>query len=204
MTILGDSGEYEFLAEAVRLSANIDAPTVEIGVRMGLGSKTMMDAIVEFCPGKTHIGIDPYGNILYEMKETVEPCRLDYTNDMYKQCMADLFGYIIGKPVEFVHFKMTDERFMDLFHHSIDVYDLEEKPVLEYSAVHFDGPHTAKSVLEEVYFFDTRTPSGATFVFDDIGVDDFFYTHSRVHDWLLKNGWECLKTGVKKALYQKK
>ena len=53
----GDSGEYEFLTEAVQLSAHIDAPTVEIGVRAGLGSATIMDAIVEYCPGKTHIGI---------------------------------------------------------------------------------------------------------------------------------------------------
>ena len=204
MSIEGDSGEYEFLTEAVRLSAHIDAPSVEIGVRMGMGSKTMMDAIVEFCPGKTHIGIDPYGSILYEMKETVEPCRLDYTNDMYKQCMADLFRYIIGKPVEFLPFKLSDMQFFGRFRDYVPIYNLEEYLGHKYSCVHFDGPHTADSVLSEVYFFHERTESGATFAFDDIGVEDFFYTHSIVHDWLLENGWGCLKTGVKKALYQKK
>ncbi len=198
--INGDSGEYEFLTEAVRLSAHIDAPTVEIGVRAGLGSKTMMEAIVEFCPGKTHIGIDPYGSILYALKEGVEPCRLDYTNDMYKQCMADLFGYIIGKPVEFVHFKMTDLRY---FVQPIPLYSLDEQMVYTYSCIHFDGPHTASDVLREVKFFHDRTPSGATFVFDDIGVEDFFYTHSIVHDWLLESGWKLVKMGIKKALYAK-
>lgn len=201
--ISGDSGEYEFLTEAVRLSAHIEGPTVEIGVRMGMGSKTIMDAIVEFCPGKTHVGIDPYGSLLYEAKENVEPCRLDYTNDMYKQCMADLFGYIIGKPVEFVHFKMTDIEYFGRFYDHVPDYNIDEGDNIEYSTVHFDGPHTAKSVLNEVKFFHERTPSGATFVFDDIGVEDFFYTHSIVHDWLLSNGWACIKTGIKKALYQK-
>jgi hypothetical protein len=204
MALEGDSGEYEFLTEAVRLSAHIDAPTVEIGVRMGMGSKTMMDAIVEYCPGKTHIGIDPYGSILYEMKENVEPCRLDYTNDMYKQCMVDLFTHIIGKPVEFVHFKMTDIDYFGRFKNYVSLYDIEYWSMVKYSCVHFDGPHTHLSVMNEVRFFNDRTESGATFVFDDIGIDDFFYTHSRVHDWLLNHGWECLKTGVKKALYQKR
>jgi len=204
MAILGDSGEYEFLTEAVRLSAHIDAPTVEIGVRSGLGSATMMDAIVEYCPGKTHIGIDPYGSILYAMKENIEPCRLDYTNDMCKQCMVDLFTHIIGKPVEFVHFKMTDIEYFERFSDDTPIYCTNEYYYKIYSCVHFDGPHTADAALSEVHFFHYRTPSGATFVFDDIGVDDFFYTHSIVHDWLLNHGWECLKTGVKKALYQKK
>ena len=202
--ITGDSGEYEFLTEAVRLSAHIDTPTVEIGVRAGLGSATMMDAIVEYCPGKTHIGIDPYGSILYAMKETTEPCRLDYTNDMYKQCMADLFNHIIGKPVEFVHFKSTDLEYFTLFKNGVMFYILDAICQNSYSCVAFDGPHTSAAVLKEVEFFHDRTPTGATFVFDDIGVEDFFYTHSIVHDWLLDNGWELVKMGVKKALYQKK
>ena len=205
MSILGDSGEYEFLTEAVQLSAHIDAPTVEIGVRAGLGSATIMDAIVEYCPGKTHIGIDPYGSILYAMKETVEPCRLDYTNDMYKQCMIDLYTHILGKPVEFVHFKMTDVHWFEHFYEfGFPIYDIEEKFIREFSCVHFDGPHTASDVLREVKFFNHRTPSGATFVFDDVSETDFFYTHKTVHDWLLNNLWEHIKTGVKKALYQKR
>lgn len=203
MAISGDSGEYDFLTEAVKLSAHIEGATVEIGVRSGLGSKTMMDAIVEHCPGKVHIGIDPYGSILYEMKENVEPCRLDYTNDMYKQCMADLFSYVINKPVEFVHFKMTDQKFFERFQYGVPLYDIEEALVNKYSCVHFDGPHTADAVLNEVEFFNGRTPSGATFVFDDIGEEDFFYTHSLVHQWLLNSGWVEVRKGVKKAIYQK-
>jgi len=201
----GDSGEYEFLTEAVQLSAHIDAPTVEIGVRAGLGSATIMDAIVEYCPGKTHIGIDPYGSLLYAMKETVDPCRLDYTNDMYKQCMADLFNHIIGKPVDFIHFKMTDREWISRFISNLFfTYDLNGKQITGFSMVHFDGPHTAEDVMYEVEAFNAITPSGATFVFDDVSETDFFYTHKTVHDWLLNNGWEHIKTGVKKALYRKR
>lgn len=203
MSIEGDSGEYDFLTEAVRLSSSIAAPTVEIGVRKGLGSKTIMDAIVEYCPGKTHIGIDPYGSILYSIKENVEPCRLDYTNDMYKECMADLFTYILGKPVEYVHFKLTDEEYFRRFNSGVKVYDIDTGFWNSYSMVSFDGPHTANDVLIEVEFFHGRTDSGATFVFDDVSETDFFYTHSVVHDWLLLNGWSLVKQGVKKALYVK-
>lgn len=199
----GDSGEYEFLTEAVEMSKDVEGPTVEIGVRSGLGSATIMDAIVEYCPGKTHIGIDPYGSILYAMKETTEPCRLDYTNDMYKQCMVDLFNHIIGKPVEFIPLKLSDEQYFFRFNDFVPTYNLEQIRDYYYSFVHFDGPHTADSVLSEVYFFNDRTESGATFVFDDVNDIDFFYTHSKVHAWLLDNGWNHIKTGVKKALYQK-
>lgn len=201
--IESDSGEYEFLTEAVRLSADLPYPTVEIGVRKGYGSATMMDAIVAYCPGKTHICVDPYGSILYPVKENVEPCRLDYTNDMFKECIRDLYDYAIGKPVELLFFKMTDEEFFEKFFIWVEVYDLEAKSFANYSAVHFDGPHTATDVLREVKWFHNRTVPGSCFVFDDIGEIDFFYTHKTVHDWLLEHGWNHLKTGVKKALYQK-
>ncbi len=201
--ISGDSGEYEFLTEAVRLSADVEGFTCEIGLRAGLGSATIMDAIVEYCPGKTHIGIDPYGSILYSVRESMPPCRLDYTNDMYKQCMADLFTHIIGKPVEFLMFKMTDREFFEKFEYYVEYYDIDNKQESLYSMVHFDGPHTATDVIREVTFFNSRTPSGACYVFDDISETDYFYNHKLVHDWLLKIGWECVKTGVKKELWQK-
>lgn len=201
--LTGDSGEYEFLTEAVALSKDVAGFTCEIGVRAGLGSATIMDAIVEHCPGKTHIGIDPYGSILYAAKENVEPCRLDYTNDMYKQCLADLYAHVIGKPVNFLFFKMRDLEFFERFGDHIEEYELELRVQPIYSMIHFDGPHTASDVIREVTFFNNRTPSGATYVFDDVSETDFFYTHKLVHDWLIENGWNHIKTGVKKALYQK-
>ena len=122
---------------------------------------------------------------------------------MYKQCMADLFTYIIGKPVNFVIYKMTDFRFFEKFPYGTPRYDLNEVIDDKYSTIHFDGPHTSEIVLSEVEFFHTRTVFGSTFVFDDVSETDFFYSHHKVHDWLLQNGWEHIKTGQKKALYRK-
>lgn len=91
-SIEGDSGEYELLTEAVELSKDVEGICVEIGVRMGMGTKHIIDAICEHRPGSTVIGIDPYGSILYTGREPNGPCRLDYTNEMAKRCMAAMIA----------------------------------------------------------------------------------------------------------------
>ena len=98
MTIQGDSEEYDLLKEMVKSSYNL-APynyilTCEIGVREGLGSKTIIEEIRNKYQGTyLHVGIDPYGNLSYSHydkgKTVKEDHTADYTNQMKERLKKD-------------------------------------------------------------------------------------------------------------------
>ena len=63
--IAGDSLEYEFITEEIqKLKLNDIVLTCEIGLRRGLGSKTIMDAVIsKGAVYYRHIAVDPYGSL---------------------------------------------------------------------------------------------------------------------------------------------
>lgn len=201
--IQGDSYEYELITKGMLLSEAIEGMCLEIGLRLGMGTKTIIDASWEQGGKRKVVSVDPYGSILYAIKENVEPCRLDYTNIMKLECLALLYSYLLDKPVPYQFFNMTDGEYFNRFTDGVKWYDLEEVQETKYSFVHFDGPHTANDVMREVMWFQGRTNSGSCYVFDDISECDFFYSHHIVHDWLLGNEWVMVEKGSKKTLYQK-
>lgn len=200
--ILGDSGEYEYLTEAVELSKDVDGVCCEIGLRMGLGTKTIIDAVRQFCPTKTVISIDPYGSILYQGREMNEPCRLDYTNDMKYRCLSALYAYLVDNPVDYHYYDVEDTVFFERYAKGIEKYDLDKNVLNTYSMVHFDGPHHYEAIKHELLFFNDRMASGATIIVDDITID--FIDIKPVNELFIKLGWTILKQGAKKGLYQKK
>lgn len=199
--IEGDSGEYEYLTEAVELSKDVEGLLVEIGVRMGMGTKYIIDAVCEHRPGSTVIGIDPYGSILYTGKEPNGPCRLDYTNEMAKRCMAAMSAYVLTKNVNWLPIRMTDTEYFRAFAEGIEVYELDTVRCNKYAMVHFDGPHTVEAIQAEVDFFLPRTPSGGCWIFDDITPD--FYDHQEIRDYA-GDGFNIIRSGLKKELWQKR
>lgn len=198
--ILGDSGDYEFLTEAVELSKDVYGMCAEIGVRRGLGTKTIIDATIAHRPNTTVISIDPYGSILYTGREPDGPCRLDYTTDMGKECMVALSEYVLDKPVYWKPFLMTDTFFFKSFPSGIELYELETILCNKYAMVHLDGPHTVAAVKAEIDFFFPRMDIGATIVFDDVTPD--FYDHSQIEDYIADK-FEIIRTGGKKQIVQK-
>ena len=60
--IKGDSEEYDLLEKWSKFDCQ-GHYSCEIGVRQGLGSKIIMDNVIN---NKTHVGIDPYGNLSYQ------------------------------------------------------------------------------------------------------------------------------------------
>lgn len=197
----GDSGDYEFLTEAVELSAGVQGLLCEIGLRMGFGTKTIIDAAIRFRPGSTVISIDPFGSILYTGREPNGPCRLDYTNDMYKRVMSAMSEYVLDKNVNWIPFKMTDERFFETYATGVELYELESELVNKYATVHFDGPHTVAAIRAEIDFFNPRTSPGGCYCFDDVTPD--FYDHDIVETYLFELGFELIRKGSKKAIYRK-
>jgi hypothetical protein len=199
--IEGDSAEYEFLTEGVQLSKDVQGICCEVGLRLGKGTQTIIDACVIHRPFSTVISIDPFGSILYTGREHVGPIRLDYTNDMGKICNAALSEYVINKPVWWIPFKMTDEFFFNSFSKGIELYELETTICNKYAFVHLDGPHHYEAVSTEIKWFNERMDRGSTIVIDDITID--FIDIEPIHQLLDSLGWKIIKLGAKKGLYQK-
>ena len=159
--IKGDSEEYDLLEKWAKFDCE-GHYSCEIGVRQGLGSKIIMDNIVN---NKTHVGIDTYGNLSYQhydRKYTFSwperwrgEFKVDYTDEMRDTLLNDFKEY--RNNGKFVLANMTDTMFMC---HP----DWNEKT---YAFVHFDGPHMSKDVLTEAVLFANRAAPRARFVFDD-------------------------------------
>jgi len=159
--IKGDSEEYDLLEKWAKFDCQ-GHYSCEIGVRQGLGSKIIMDNIVN---NKMHVGIDPYGDLSYQhydRKYTFAwperwrgEFKVDYTDEMRNTLLNDFKEY--RNDGKFVLANMTDTMFMC---HP----DWNEKT---YAFVHFDGPHMSKDVLTEAVWFANRAAPHARFVFDD-------------------------------------
>lgn len=193
--ISGDSKEYEFFDEAVKLLKNPIGVSVEIGVRRGMGTKCIIDAYRKYHPGVKlkHLGIDPYGDIIYRTADSDLGGRLDYTNKMKQEALLD----IIKEYSEFNFINLEDSEFFKRFADGYPVYDNEKKLLTQYEMVHFDGPHDTESVMKEVNFFLDRKPKQCVYVFDDIDTHDI----DKIGEHLIWNGFKEIKKGNRKIVF---
>lgn len=196
----GDSGEYEMLTTGIELSKDVDGLCLEIGTRLGMSAKTILDAIRLYCPNKTLVCVDPYGSLLYEGREG-QICRLDYDNPMKATCMGNIWMDVKESPVSFKYFDLTDSDYFTYFADGVPIYELERRVETKYSFVFFDGPHSVAHIREEMNFFYPRTSVGGVWVFDDTTPD--FYDHKVIHVDLIDMGFILVEQGVKKAIYVK-
>lgn len=195
----GDSGDYHLLAQGIELSKNVNGLTCEIGLRRGGGTRVILDALAEHAPNKVHIAVDPYGSIEYEHKEG-EIVRLDYTNDMYNDCMTNVFQYAKQKGVHFLFYKLEDTEFFKSFGEGVPVYEDVKRIETKYSFVHFDGPHAINPLNDEIDFFRHKTPVGAVWCFDDI---IGYYDHKRIEDRLTLLGFTLIEKSRHKGIYKR-
>jgi len=193
--ITGDSSEYEFFDEAIQLLKNPIGVSVEIGVRRGMGTKCIIDAYRKYHPGikLKHLGIDPYGDIIYRTADSDLGGRLDYTNKMKQEALLDL----IKEYPEFNFINLEDSEFFKRFADGYPVYDNEKKLLTQYEIVHFDGPHDTESVMNEVNFFVERKPEQCVYIFDDIDTHDI----DRIGEHLIWNGFKEIKKGNRKIVF---
>ncbi len=195
-----DSLDYEVLAEATRLIKGVEGMTIELGVRTGGGSKVIIDSLINNNDWyRTHLCVDPYGHIPYLHHEDREE-RLDYTNVMRNQCVADLNLYTKDLQVNLVFFILSDTDFFRCFGGGIPIYELERTACNKYALAHLDGPHSAEAVIHEMQFFETRSDKGAMIICDDVSD----YDHDRADKYILRNGWELVTKTDRKISYRKK
>jgi hypothetical protein len=195
-----DSGDYYILTNGVESIRDVPGLTCEIGLRAGGGSEYIMRALHDTGQyTRTHIAIDPYGNIEYETSEG-QRTRHDYTNDMRDDCMVEIFKLAKELRINFVFFNLEDTEFFKAFPHGVPIYRKYRHDENQYAFVHFDGPHAYAPLAVEFDFFNARAPKGAVFVFDDVAN----YDHDKFEtNILFLNQWALIeKTGIK-ASYRK-
>jgi hypothetical protein len=192
-----DSLEYEILEEAVERVADVFGFTCEIGVREGGGTKLIMDTLKKTGQKKIHIAIDPFGNIEYDHWESRRE-RVDYTNDMKRRMLKNLYEYCHEESMECLFFPLEDTEFFKRYADGVPIYN-ESKIILnQYALVFFDGPHTTDLVLREFEFFRNKVPIGGALVFDDINQ----YPHMKTLDSHIRScGFKVLTQGNHKISY---
>jgi hypothetical protein len=194
----GDSADYYLLTKGIELSKNTEGLSCEIGLRRGGGSKVIIEAISEYSPHKVHIAIDPYGHIEYEDKQD-HIVRLDYTNQMMCECMANIYPFAISKQVHFIFFNLEDTEFFNRYSDGVPVYSIYKYLISNYSFVHFDGPHAHDPLIKEIDFFKQRSLPGTCWVFDDVTE---YYNHDAIEQYVFSLGFKLIEKTAKKALYQ--
>ena len=150
--IRGDSTDYELLDKWTK---NFDCQgykTCEIGVREGLGSKIIMDNVVN---NYIHVGVDPYGNLEYQHYDNTGAYTCDYTDEMRDTMLKDFLPY--RNEGKFTLCNMTDTQFMNATEHKDS----------KFAFVHFDGPHMTRDVITEAVWFANHSAPITRFVFDD-------------------------------------
>ena len=196
--IKGDSSEYHLITKHIG-KLNIDRATLtcEIGLREGLGSKIIMDAVREHKPNLyKHIAIDPYNNLSYEHYDNEGSVVAGYTEEMKQKTVS----YLYQNYPEFDFYHMTDDYYFRTMGdgHQLGLFNNMMLFGL-YKVVHFDGPHTTDAVIQELNFFIPRSETKALFIIDDykdlrMGIVDML---------LLTYNFKVVEEGENKIIYQK-
>ena len=196
--IKGDSSEYHLITKHIG-KLNIDRATLtcEIGLREGLGSKIIMDAVREHKPTLyKHIAIDPYNNLSYEHYDNEGSVVAGYTEEMKQKTVS----YLYQNYPEFDFYHMTDDYYFKTMGdgHQLGLFNNMMLFGL-YKVVHFDGPHTTEAVIQELNFFIPRSETKALFI-----IDDFKDLRMGIVDMLLLTyNFKVVEEGENKIIYQK-
>tara|TARA_Y100001937_G_scaffold61342_1_gene84035 strand:+ start:4774 stop:5373 length:600 start_codon:yes stop_codon:yes gene_type:complete len=196
--IKGDSSEYHLITKHIR-KLKIDRATLtcEIGLREGLGSKIIMDAVREHKPNLyKHIAIDPYNNLSYEHYDNEGSVVAGYTEEMKQRTVSFLYE----KYIEFDFYHMTDDYYFKTMGEGHQ-FSVNGNLMLFglYKVVHFDGPHTTEALLNELNFFIPRAETEAIFI-----IDDYPQLRMGIVDMLLKTyNFREAEKGENKIIYQK-
>lgn len=164
-----DHENHQILLNAVNSIIGIDGIICELGLRTGGGLMTMLIPCINNNDAKNRcfIAIDPYGNIDYKFRDNFT-VKLDYTNRMKNETLANLYAYCAIQDINFNLFCLTDFDFFDRFKDGVCVYNENRTLLNRYALVHLDGPHTTEDLIKEINFFKPRMSLGGYIVLDDV------------------------------------
>ena len=197
--IEGDSYDYELLDSAVKRIKNPIGSSFEIGVRRGMGSKTIIDAYRKYHPkliDLIHVGLDPYGDLPYNFSETIKNAKSDYTNLMKRETIMNF----ARKYQEFHFVNLDTYEFFKRFSDGYPVYQKKKIIINKFEIVHFDGLHDLKNVTLEVEYFLRHLSEHTIFIFDDIDSFDM----EKIGMLLQNNNFKVFESKERKASFEYK
>lgn len=188
---------YAAMKQYVQTLKGVPGLSCEIGLRRAGGTLTIMNGFFENNDLRTHVCIDPYGNIPYRDIGGVH--RSDYTNKMKNETLSELYRYADDNEMNIIFFNLEDSEFYKRFADGVPIYEEEKSIINQYCCVHVDGQHDTESVMLASQFFSTRMPPGAVIFFDNTD----HYDHSVVDYFLTTNRFEFLEDVKNKKIYRK-
>jgi hypothetical protein len=191
-----DGLHYDELRTAIAQTADVPGATLEIGCRRGGGSVMIMEG--NLGKNKTHIAVDPYGNIDYHDRVGVH--KSDYTNHMKTQTMSSLYNWAYEHNYNFLFFNLEDTEFFKRFADGVPVYTDYKTIENKFSLVFVDGPHHTQAVLDAFEYLKDKMSTGGQIVFDNY---DHYPHDLEVEPTILKYPYELVATGADKKVYKK-
>ena len=193
----GDSSEYNFITEEIqKLKLDPVVLTCEIGLRRGLGSKTIMNAVInQGVEHYRHVAIDPYGDLKYKHYDDKDPYVCDYNDQMRMDTVRELYKY-----KQFAYFEFLDEYYFETMKKCYPITFNGNVYLKEtYNVVHLDGPHTSEAVQNEVNFFASRMTDNSLLIIDDYKTMNLQSTR-----WFLqKISFEEVRKGERKLIFKR-
>lgn len=197
--IEGDSYDYGLLETAVKRIKNPIGMSFEIGVRRGMGSKTIIDAYRKYHPSINdliHIGLDPYGDLPYNFSEERKNEKANYTNLMKRETIINF----AKKYKEFHFVNLDTHEFFKRFNDGYPIYQKKKKIINKFEIVHFDGLHDLENVTLEVEYFLKHLSEHTIFIFDDIDSFDM----KKISKILNNNSFKLFESRERKASFEYK
>ena len=194
-----DGREYGILQRAVKAVKGVAGISCEIGVRRGGSSLLIMQAFQSNGDKRLHIGIDPYGNLAYHDYEMVQT-RYNYTSIMKQKAQKLLYNWCEMNAYDFQLLILEDSEFFRRYADGIPFYEGGKSLINTYALVYFDGQHAIAPVKSEIEFFETRTPLGGIWVFDDL---DHYPHMAALDQYIVRLGFKHFEVGKAKIAYQR-
>ena len=194
---------YDMMKKYAKTLKGVDGMSCEIGVRRGMGSKSMMEGFVENNDIRTHVCIDPYGDIIMlNDKFYGGQIRCGFDNKLKMEMITALHEWAFDKSMNLIFLPLEDVEFFKRFSDGVPVYNKEKNIVNKYCYVHVDGPHTYEAAKNAFDFFCTRMDTNSIIAFDNCN----HYDHTKLEkEFLYKGGFSYLDEYVDscKKFYKK-
>lgn len=178
---------YNSLTKHIPDLKGVEGMSIEIGLRRGGGTYQIVEAFINNDDKRTHICVDPYGNIEYWGHGKIT--QYDYFNSMRNETIPNLYKYAEDKNVNIVFFNLEDSEFYKRFGDGVPTYnDGKKATISKYCLAHIDGQHSLESVDIATSFFIKNLSIGGILVFDNTD----YYSHEVIHNKLLSNNFDIL------------
>jgi hypothetical protein len=182
------SPAYDLMKSYSKTLKEVKGLSCEIGVRSGMGSKSMMEGFVENNDRRPHICVDPFGDIIMLNDRFYNGAiRCGFDNGWKCNTAIALYDWCKTNKVNLIFLPLEDVEFFQRFNDGIPIYETEKRIVNKYCYVHVDGPHTYNAAKNSCEFFLNKMDTGSIIAFDNC---DHYDQNKIENEFLTNNGFE--------------